>query len=140
MQLSFAISVIAASTLIACLGWGVAIFSINPESATLFEWALFLGPLFLSIFGASSILLLLVWKFLYGNSVASHRIGTSLREGFLLTCFLFSLLFLRKNEWLVWWDGLLVLVPFLLIELFFLRRRGMRGAEKEKAMNAMRGN
>lgn len=140
MRLSFALSVIAASTLIACFGWGAAVFSINPENATFFEWLLFFGPSFLIVFGMSSMAFLLFRKFLYGSEAASHRIGTSLREGFLMTCFLFILLFLRKNEWLVWWDALLVLVPFLLIELFFLRRRGMREAEKEKAMNVMRGN
>lgn len=130
MRLSFALSGVAASTLIALFGWGAALFSINPENATAFEWVLFLGPLFLSIFGASSIVFLLLWKLLSGNEMAEHRIGTSFREGLLAGCFLFLLLFLRKNGWLIWWDALLAVVPFLLIELFFLRRKDR--SEKEE--------
>lgn len=130
MRLSFALSVIAASTLVALFGWGAALFSINPESATIFEWLLFLGPLFLGAFGIASLLFLLFWKLVCGSEKAAHRIGTSLREGFLTALLILVFLFLRKNDWLVWWDALLVLIPFLLVELFFLRQRGARESEE----------
>ncbi len=131
MRLSFALSGIAASTLVAFLGWGAALFSINPEEATFFEQLLFFAPLALGLFGVASFLLLVVRKLLGGNEYATHAIGTSFREGCFITIFLFLILFLQKNHWLVWWDVLLLVVPFLLLELFFLHWAIVRRKKQE---------
>ncbi|QQS20860.1 MAG: hypothetical protein IPL87_04940 [Candidatus Moraniibacteriota bacterium] len=119
------------------LAVGVAFFSgaallwyIDPETAGFSEWALVGTTFFLLSGGIGSGILLLVRKALFGEEEALFLLGKSFRQGALLSLFAMSLLVFFQRGWLVWWGAVFLFLPFLLIEIFFLRLSQSRTQKK----------
>lgn len=108
-------------TVLSIFSWGSVLFFINPASATLFEWALFLATLFLSLAGLCSLVTLVIRRAVFGNERALSRVGTSIRQGAFLAVFCIGVLFLFRAGWFAWWNVFFLFGFLFLIELFFLR-------------------
>jgi hypothetical protein len=126
MKWSLVLWGMALGTILFLFSWGLVLFFVSPESATMFEWGLFVTTLFLSLAGLCFLLALVVRRMVFGSDRALSRIGTSVRQGMFLAVFGIGILFLRREGWLVWWDALFLFGFLFLIELFFLRKFRMR--------------
>lgn len=121
MRWSLVLWGVVSGTILSIFSWGLALFFINPTSATLFEWTLFLATLFLSLAGICSLVTLVVRRMVFGSERALSRVGTSIRQGAFLAIFCIGVLFLFRARWFAWWDALFLFGFLFLIELFFLR-------------------
>lgn len=115
---------------IALLSWGMVLFFVSPESAGIFEWAIFLATSFLSLLGLSSIGILLLRRIFLGSEYALARLGTSARQGGFLALFFIGIAFLFRAGWLAWWVAVFLGGFLFLIELFFLRKFRKKKEEK----------
>ncbi len=122
MKWSLVLWGVVSSTILVLLSWGAVLFFVSPDSATTFEWTLFLSTLFLSLAGACLTAMLLVRRMLFGSERALARLGTSVRQGVFLALFGIGVLFLRRADWLAWWDALFLFGFLFLIEIYFLRK------------------
>lgn len=109
------------STLLSLLAWGTTLFFVSPGNATVFEWVLFVGTLFLVLTGVFAIGGLVLRRVLFGTEQTLMRVGTSIRQGMFLAVFCLGILFLLRAGWLAWWDAIFCFGFLFLIELFFLR-------------------
>lgn len=121
---------LVASTLLSLLAWGTTLFFVSPENATVFEWALFVGTLFLVLTGVFAIGGLVLRRVLFGTEQTLMRVGTSIRQGMFLAIFCLGILFLLRAGWLAWWDVILCFGFLFLIELFFLRTFRVKDIEQ----------
>ncbi len=109
------------STLLSIFSWGMTLFFVNPENATVFEWGIFVGTLLLALMGVFSLGELVLRRALFGSDRALMRVGTSVRQGMFLSVFCVGALFLLRAGWFAWWDSVLFFGFLSLIEIFFLR-------------------
>lgn len=121
---------LVASTLLSLLAWGTMLFFVSPENATVFEWALFVGTLFLVLTGVFAIGGLVLRRVLFGTEQTLMRVGTSIRQGMFLAIFCLGILFLLRAGWLAWWDAIFCFGFLFLIELFFLRTFRVKDIEQ----------
>jgi hypothetical protein len=100
---------------------GLTIFT-SPESGMV-TIILYYVSIFFFLMGLSALILFLLRKWWSHNEVIFSNVKTSVRQGFLVSTFVVSLLVLSSFSLLTWWDGLILAVSFFLIELFFKVRR-----------------
>lgn len=112
------------STFFALAGLIFVIYYIDPDESGLVGKLLFYLSALLSFSGIFT--LFLVWvrsKKMTGESDDLSFMGTSFRQGVLLSLLLIILLFMKSIEILLWWDGMLVAAGIFLIELYFLSHK-----------------
>ena len=111
-------------TALSFIAWIMIILYIDPDKSGIAGQALFYASTFL--FFAGLLILFFTWmrrKVGGDDEVAFMYLGTSFRQGILMTFLLLGLLFLQQHRLLVWWDGALMVVGIFLVELYFLTRK-----------------
>lgn len=96
---------------------GLTIF-VSPDSGPV-TIILYYVSLFFFVMGVSALFLFLYRKWWTHNEVIFSNVKTSIRQGFLFSAFVCSILALSSMGLLTWWDGLILAISFVLIELFF---------------------
>ncbi len=109
-------------TTLSLLAWLFVIFYIDPNESGLIGKLFFYASLILSLLGIFILLLSWLRQRFLGTDEAIETLGLSLRQGLLLTLTVSIIVFLQEKGYLVWWDGLLVVGGFFLIELYFLQK------------------
>lgn len=109
-------------TLAALLCWiafGLVLTGIDPFQADLAGLSTFFVSLFFALLGSFTFIgFWLRVKITKGEVVYAH-IGTSFRQGILLSLACIGLLLLQAARVLTWWDGTLLVLAILLVELYF---------------------
>ena len=112
------------STVFALAGWALVVLYIDPEKSGAVGQLLFYGSAFLLFAGLAILFFTRLGKKSDGpEEVAVAHIGTSFRQGILLSILVLILLFFQEKGILTWWDGLLVVAGIFLVELYFLSHR-----------------
>ncbi|HOX11149.1 MAG TPA: hypothetical protein PK333_04130, partial [Candidatus Moranbacteria bacterium] len=110
--------------LIALAAWVLVILNIDPDKSGIVGQILFYVSTFLLFAGIAIIFFTRVRRFSAGNDEdALCYLGTSFRQGILTSILIVGLMILQQNRILTWWDGALVVVGILLVELYFLTRK-----------------
>jgi len=111
----------------ALFGWAsfsLVITQLDPEEFTgLLPFFAFYITLFLAVTATASICSFYIRVLLSKNKIYYNNLNISLREGFfvaILVCIVFSLQFYRV---LTVWDGILLVISMILLEIFLLSRK-----------------
>lgn len=108
------------STLFAFSAWASVVLYVDPASAGAFGKGLFFVTLFLWLAGVLTLLLTWLQKRIFGDECAAGSLGSNMRQSAFASGLILSLLGLRYFKVLAFWNGLLITVAFLLIELHFI--------------------
>lgn len=108
--------------LVSVIAWITVVINIDPESSVFAGQSLFFASMFAML--SSILTLFFTWmrKTMSGGESAFVHLGMSLRQGILISLLVIVLLVFQRLQILVWWDGLLLVAGFFLIELYFLTR------------------
>ena len=126
MGLKTYLILIGICTLICWASFILVLYYINPLSADWLGFLFFYGSLFLALTGAFSILGFIA-RFLFRRDLAVYKqINIASRQAIMLAILLLSVLTLQSQKYLFWWNILLIVIIFSLIELFFISYRRNR--------------
>ncbi len=73
--------------------------------------------------GLSALIIFLFRKWWTHSEIIFANVKSSIRQGLLIAAFVVALLLLSSFDLLTWWDGAILTISFLLIEMFFKVRR-----------------
>ncbi len=109
-------------SLATALCWGVFIFVLNlvdPETTNLIGFTLFYLSLFLSLIGTSAIVGFLVRFVVLRRELVFYAVKIAFRQSFLFALFLVSLMFLFSQGLITWFNLILLLIIFTILEIIF---------------------
>jgi hypothetical protein len=109
-------------TLLALAAWILVIFYTDPEKGGAPAKFIFYFTFFLFLAGIFILMLSFLRRKFGGGGVVLSDLGTSFRQGMLLSLLVIALLVLQSFRFLTWWDGLLSVAGIFLIELYFLTK------------------
>jgi len=109
-------------TLAALSALGLVVFFVNPAADGLLGQVIFFASLFFFITGIATLFLFWLRRNFSRSGELEISIGISFRQGVLIALAVCALFLLQGFRLLVWWDGGIVVVGVLLIELWFLSR------------------
>jgi len=105
-------------------GFSLVITHLDPEEITgALPFIAFYSTLFIAVTATASILSFYARILIYRNRVYYNNINTSIREGFLVALLICIFLSLQYYRVLTWWDGVLLVVAMILLEIFLLSRK-----------------
>lgn len=108
--------------LITVFCWGVFIFIVNlvnPETTNIIGFILFYLSLFLSLIGTSALIGFLVRFIVLRRQLVFYAVKTAFRQSFLFSFFLVSLLFLFSQTLITWFNLILLIIIFTILEIIF---------------------
>ena len=108
-------------TLCSMAAFVLVLLTLNPEKG-LFSLIAFFASLFFLIFGLASLGGFYGRKLIFGNEILYANVGIAARQGLFVAGFIVANLVLKAYDILVWWDTVLLLASFILMELFFRAR------------------
>lgn len=108
------------STLFAFSAWASVMLYVDPSSAGAFGGGLFFMTLFLWLAGVLTLLLTWSQKMIFNDECAAGSLGSNMRQSAFASGLILALLGLQYLKVLAFWNGLLIAVAFLLIELHFI--------------------
>ncbi len=112
------------SALMALATWIIVIFNIDPEKSGLVGQVLFFISAFLFFAGIAILFFTSIRRMATeSDECALSFLGVSFRQGILTALLIIGFLFLQQLRILTWWDGALLVVGILLVELYFLTRK-----------------
>lgn len=109
-------------TIISAISWITVVMRIDPETSIFVGQSLFFVSLLLTLSGIFTLTFTWMRRRVSGGENAFVHLGMSLRQGVLLAVLIIVLLIFQRLQILIWWDGLLVVAGFFIIELYFLTR------------------
>lgn len=110
-------------TLLSSAAFCAVVFLTDPIDIGNVAFVLFYVTFFLTASGISILILTALWRRIAQDVATLGEIGMAIRQGVLLGSLLTTFVAMQQLRVLLWWDGLLVMCAFFLIELYFLTRR-----------------
>lgn len=89
------------------------------------EWGALLAffiSLFIALSATFALMIFFLKRFLHGNEVIFSFLVIALRQGILISLGICLLLLLKSLQVFFWWDGLIIILVMVLIELAFHRK------------------
>lgn len=118
------------ATLLSWIAWGLVIYLIDPAEADFLGLLCFYSSLLLAFSGSLALLgFFLRAKFLKSLPLFKHVIK-AFRQGFLLASLLVLAFFLQSKRFLTWWNIILLVSIFTVLEFFFISHRSKPKGEK----------
>lgn len=102
--------------------WGIFLFTASLIDPTITNWfglSLFYLALFLSLSGTIAILGFIFRFFALKKELAFNLVKKSFRQSFIFSLFIITLLILKANGLLNWLNLILLIIIFVVGELFF---------------------
>jgi hypothetical protein len=99
------------------------IFLTDPIDIGNVAFIFFYVTFFLTVSGMSILILTSLWRRIAKDVATLGEIGMAIRQGILLGLLLTVIVGMQQLRILVWWDALLVVCAFFLIELYFLTHK-----------------
>lgn len=103
--------------------FAMVVFSVNPFKADIISISTFFISLFFAVASTLTIFIMILRKRQDKETSPTSLLGSSFRYAAMASLILVSLLILQTLRILNWWDGALVVITILLIELFFRTRK-----------------
>lgn len=120
MTLRQLLIVMTVATGICWLVWAGVLFQADPTDSGLIGLVFFYASLFLSLLG-TFFLLSFLWRKLFNKFALEFRlVGVSFRQSFFFACLIVGVLFLQSQQFLTWWNLLLLVAAVTIIEFFCL--------------------
>ncbi|MFA7653613.1 MAG: hypothetical protein WCX97_01025 [Candidatus Magasanikbacteria bacterium] len=112
-------------TLICWGTWVFVILSLDPNSAGTLGLAFFYLSLFLALVGTFSVIVFLVRRAIVKNDeVIFRHVKKTFRQSVIFTTLIIFALFLLQEKLLTWWNGIILVVLFVILEaVIFTNRR-----------------
>ena len=125
MTLRAYLILMSVGALICWLAWFFILGSIDPTQAGFFGFLFFYSSLFLALAGTFSVIGFLIKKIiLKSDEIVFHHVKSTFRQGMLVAGVIISGLVLLQTKLLTWWDGLLLILLFAVIEgIIFTNRK-----------------
>lgn len=111
----------SAATLIC---WLIFIFvagSINPELTNYLGFSLFYSSLFLAITGLAALVGFFIRFVILKKDLVFYAVRVAFRQSFLFSFFIISILLLLSQELLSWFNLVMLIMIFLIMEIFIIR-------------------
>lgn len=107
------------------LAWFFVLGSVEPEQAGFFGFLFFYASLFLALAGTFSVIGFLIKKIiLKDDQIVFHHVKSTFRQGMLVAGIIIASLLLLQFKLLTWWNGILLVLLFALIEgIIFTNRK-----------------
>lgn len=115
-------SYLISMTLATAFCWGVFIFIVNlidPETTNLIGFILFYLSLFLSLIGTTAIIGFFFRFVVLRRELVFYAVKIAFRQSFLFSFFLITLLFLFSQNLNTWFNLILLLIIFTILEIIF---------------------
>lgn len=126
MSLKTYLILIGICTIVCWVSFGLVLYYINPLTAKWLGFLFFYGSLFLALTGTFS-LLGFAARFIFKRDQTLYKqINIASRQAIMLSILVLSVLALQSQNYLFWWNILLLIIIFSLIELFFITYRKYR--------------
>jgi len=107
-----------------CWGaWFLVLFNIDPYSSGWIGRASFYIILFLALLGTLSLVGFFIRLIFVRKSVLFRHIGVSLRQAVLFSILITISFILQSSRLFTWWNAILLVFSFTLLEFFFLSRK-----------------
>lgn len=106
-------------TLLAMGVWLLILFNFNPYQADLLTVITFFVSLFLWLTGIFILIGFYIKVQISNNEIIYSFISSTIRQSIILALAIVGILVLRTLRVLTWWDGILLALAVLLLELFF---------------------
>lgn len=107
------------STILSWIAWGFVIVNIDPFETSWLGFLLFFLSLAAGLIGLVSILIFLLYKFFASDELPLFRyVSASLKQSLIISFFLLTFLFLQMKSLLTWFNGIILLVIFILVISF----------------------
>lgn len=122
-------------TLATILCWGSFVFIINivdPEITNYIGFILFYLSLFLALIGTSAIIGFLIRFVLLKRELVFYAVKIAFRQSFLFALFLVSLLFLFSQNLITWFNLVLLLIIFTILEIVLANFINNKRLNKQK--------
>lgn len=103
--------------------FAMVVFSVNPFKADIVSISTFFISLFFAVASTLTIILLYFRSRIKSEETPTALLGISFRYAALVSLAFVGLLVLQALRILTWWDGALVVIAILLIEMFFRARK-----------------
>jgi len=110
------------STLVALAALGLVVYFVNPFRDGILGQTLFYVSMYFSITGLATLFLFWLRRRFANNETVYLNVGVSFRQGMLVALTVSLMFLLQSFRLLVWWDGGLIIVGVLLVELWFLSK------------------
>lgn len=123
MNIKTNLFIIFSITLLALGVWLMILFNINPKNADWLEKLAFFGSLLLLLSGTLTFIIFYFRIWFSNKEVIYSYLPIAIRHSVLISFIAVSLLFLNALDVLTWWDGIILVVVIILIELFFQTKR-----------------
>ncbi len=123
MKLPVYLFSIFAITLISLGTWFLIIFNINPYQTDIMSIAAFFASLFIWLSGVLTLLFFYIKVNLANKEIIFAYLPTSIRHAILISLSLTAILVLSSLQVLTWWSGALIIIPILLLGLFFRTKK-----------------
>lgn len=125
MTLRLYLILMSVGALICWLAWFFVLSSVDPTQAGLFGFLFFYASLFLALAGTFSVIGFLIKKIILKNDqIVFHHVKSTFRQGMLIAGVIIFGLILLQIKLLTWWDGILLILLFAVIEgVIFTNRK-----------------
>lgn len=125
MTLRLYLILMSVGALICWLAWFFVLGSVDPAQAGFFGFLFFYASLFLALAGTFSVIGFLIKKIILKNDqIVFHHVKSTFRQGMLIAGVIILGLILLQIRLLTWWDGILLILLFAVIEgLIFTNRK-----------------
>lgn len=123
MSFRWFLLIMTLATAAAWIGWVFVIHSIDPTQAGGLGFLLFYLTLLIALLGTAVLFGTLLRLWLCPNDIPYRQTIRAFRQAFILCGLFFSTLILLAGDVFRWWNALLVLALFTLIELLFISRK-----------------
>lgn len=115
-----------------CWGaWFLVIFNIDPYNSGFIGLASFYLILFLALLGTLSLIGFFIRMIFIKKAVLFRQIGVSLRQATLFSVLIMLSILLQANKLFTWWNAILLVIGFSLLEFFFLSRESSQETENK---------
>lgn len=126
MTLKQYLILMTSASLICWLAWFFVILNSDPSEAGLSVFFLFYATLFLGLLGVFSVIgFLIKRKILKNDEVVFRHVKNTFRQSMIVSFLLVLSLILLQMDLLRWWNALLLLLVFVLLELVIFSQKKM---------------
>lgn len=109
----------------------MVIFNIDPYNSGFIGLASFYLILFLALLGTLSLIGFFIRMIFIKKAVLFRQIGVSLRQATLFSVLIMLSILLQANKLFTWWNAILLVIGFSLLEFFFLSRESSQETENK---------
>lgn len=120
MSFRWFLIVMALASTAAWIGWVFVVHSADPTHSGILGFLLFYVTIFIAVLGTAVFFGTLIRVWLRPHELVYRHTVRSFRQGIILTCLFLGALLLLSFGLLLWWSGLLLIILFSLVELFFV--------------------